>query len=414
MTIPDAAALVVGAGPAGLAAARALADAGVGSVLVVERDDDPGGLPRFCHHPGFGWEYSHRLESGPAFARRLVSTLDPARVRVLTRTTALALRPGPEVDLVGPDCGAVTVRPGVVVLATGIRERPRAARLAPGRRPERGVFTTGQLQQMVARGVPVDGQRAVVIGTEHVAFSVLLTARRARLGVVAMVESADRVMSFAALGAGVRWLCGIPIHLSSRIIDIDGNRRVEAVTLDGPNGGTRIACDTVIFSGDFIPDAPLARASGLAIDPRTGGPAIDQLARTTLPGVFTAGNLLRAVESSGRCAIEGARAGAAAAAFLAGRIGWGEDAVPIALGPDYLYLVPQHWDFAAPGPGLAASLRVTADVGIRRSVVVRHGSDIIWRGRLQPLLRQRRVRVDLDGLTLRAGQAGPVTIEAEP
>ena len=413
MTTPNVAALVVGAGPAGLAAARTLADADIGLVLVVERDDEPGGLPRFCHHPGFGWEYSHRLESGPAFARRMLGALDPARVRVLARTTALAVRPGPEVDLVGPDCGAVTLKPGVVVLATGIRERPRAARLTPGRRPEHGVLTTGQFQQMVARGVPVDGRRAVVVGTEHVAFSVLLTARRAGLAVVAMIESADRVMSFAALGAGARWLCGIPTHLSSRVVDIAGNGRVEAVVLAGPDGETRIACDTVIFSGDFIPDAPLARASGLAIDPRTGGPVIDQLSRTSLPGVFAAGNLLRAVESSGLCAIEGARAGAAAAAFLAGRTGWTSSAETIGLGPDFLYLVPQLWDFAATGAGLAASLRARSDGGARRCVV-RHGDDVVWRSRRQPLLRLRRMGIDLSGLSGRAGRAGPIAVEVVP
>ncbi|MBM3596702.1 MAG: FAD-binding protein [Alphaproteobacteria bacterium] len=404
--------IVVGAGPAGLAAARAATDAGVARVLVIERDDEAGGLPRFCHHPGFGWEYSYRFESGPGFIRRLLGALDRDRVQVLTRTTALALRPGPEIDIVGPACGAVTLKPQAIVLATGIRERPRAARLVPGRRPERGVLTTGQLQQMVARGVPVAGRRAVVIGTEHVAFSVLLTARRAGLQIVAMVDERDRVMSFPLLGMAVRHALGVPIHLATRVLDISGESRVDTVTLNGPAGVRRIACDTVIFTGEFVPDAPLARAGGVALDPRTAGPAVDQLARTNLPGVFAAGNVLRAVESSGFCAIEGASAGAAAAAFVRRQTEWNGTAAPIGLGTNLLYMVPQRWAFEPARQLLPASLRTRIDLD-RARVLLRHGDEIVWQSLRRSLLRQRRIRIDLAGLP--AGLRGTprvITVDA--
>ena len=153
MTPQDADVVVVGAGPAGLAAAASLASRGVSRILVVDRDDEVGGLPRFCHHPGFGWEYTHRLDSGPGFVRRLLRALDPGAVTVATRTSVLTVRPGPEIEIVGVDCGHARLRPQAVVLATGVRERPRSARLVPGRRPGQGILTTGQLQQMAARGV---------------------------------------------------------------------------------------------------------------------------------------------------------------------------------------------------------------------------------------------------------------------
>lgn len=408
MTPREPTVVIVGAGPAGLAAAHALVERGVRDILVIDRDDTPGGLPRFCHHPGFGWEYTHRLETGPRFAGRMLARLDGAAVTIKPRTTALALRPGPMLDVLDIETGQSHLRPRAVILATGIRERPRSARLVPGRRPERGVLTTGQLQQLVARGVPSGGRRAVVVGTEHVAFSVLLTARRAGLTVVAMVEPETRVMSYAAAGWAARFL-GVPIHLASAIEDIEGESRVAAIVLRGPRGLHRIACDTVVFSGDFIPDAALLPASGLAIDARTHGPVIDQFGRTSGTGIFAAGNLLRAVESSGWAAIEGARVGASAAAFLGGALAWRDDVAAIVAGDGLAYAMPQRWSTAgggAPEPlsiCLAAS-RDTASACLRLSVdgVAR------WTGTRRSFLRKRRITLPGDAL---AGIAGAQVVD---
>ncbi|MBL8832769.1 MAG: NAD(P)/FAD-dependent oxidoreductase [Rhodospirillales bacterium] len=396
----DAPVVVIGAGPAGLAAAKALADGGVG-VLVVERDEAPGGLPRFCRHPGFGWAYTRRFESGPAFARRMLAALDPARVAIETRTSVLSLEAGPTLHLLSAEHGNLHLRPRAVVLATGIRERPRSARLVPGRRPERGVLTTGQLQQMVARGVPVRGRRAIVVGTEHVSFSVLLTARHAGLKVVAMAGPEDRVMSHAAAGLLAR-AAGIPIHLSTTVEDIEGSVHVEAVTLRGPDGTHRIACDTVVFTGDFVPDCTLFR--GDDVDPATGGPLVDQFGRTNLPGVFAAGNVLRAVETSGWAANEGARVGANAAAYLDAPAAWRENAARIAAGPGVAYVVPQ---FHAPANGMAAlpvSLRADRDMRPARLHLDADGAEY-WRGNLPSARRLRRVAVEADAFaTLPAGR----------
>jgi NADPH-dependent 2,4-dienoyl-CoA reductase/sulfur reductase-like enzyme len=392
MTRFDAAVVVVGAGPAGLAAARALAESGVPSVLVVDRDDAPGGLPRFCSHPGFGWEYSHRFETGPRFARRLVDALDPAVVAIATRTSVVAVRPGPEIDIVGPDSGHMRLRPRAVVLATGIRERPRSARLVPGKRPERGVMTTGQLQQFVARGIPHGGTRAVVVGTEHVSFSILLTARHAGLKVVAMLGAEDRILSYRPAGWFARAL-GVPVHLSASVEDIAGAKRVEAVTFRDAAGLHTLACDTVVFSGDFIPDAALLQGSGIEIDPGTSGPAIDQHGRTSVPGIFAAGNLLRAVESSGWAAKEGACVGANVAAYLARPGEWRTDATRIRAGAGLAYAIPQVW---APAPGMAAlpaSLRASGDARGAHLSLAQAGSEI-WAGGSADFLRQRRIAMD--------------------
>ena len=411
----DASVVIVGAGPAGLAAAASLAAHGVRGVLVVDRDDAAGGLPRFCHHPGFGWEFTRRLESGPRFARRLVAALDPAAVTVATRTSALSIAAGPELELVGPACGHVRLRPRVLILATGVRERPRSARMVPGRRPERGILTTGQLQQMVARGVAVQGRRAVVVGTEHVAFSVLLTARRAGLQIVAMAGGEDRVMSYAGAGWIARAL-GVPVHLSSVVEDIDGDERVEAVVLRGAVGTHRVACDTVVFTGEFVPDAAVLLGSDIETDAATAGPVVDQFGRTTARGVFAAGNLLRAVESSGRAAIEGARVGANAAAHLRGELDWPIEAAALRIAPQLAYLMPQRWavggDRCPAAQGLPISLRSRVDIP-RARLRLDQAGELRWTGRPVSILRQRRVSFPAAAFDrLRGCQAAEVAFDA--
>jgi NADPH-dependent 2,4-dienoyl-CoA reductase/sulfur reductase-like enzyme len=255
------------------------------------------------------------------------------------------------------------------------------------------------------------------VGTEHVAFSALLTARHAGLRVVAMIEPQDRVMSYAGLGALARWAAGIPVHLSTRIDAILGGDRPTAVAVDGPRGPQAIACDTVVFTGDFVPDAPLLRASGVALDARTGGPRVDQHGRTSLAGVFAAGNVLRAVESSGFAACEGEETGACAAAYAAGELGWEDAAAPIALDPEILYLVSQRWAARAPGPVapplLRPSVRVAADLA-RARLCLRRGPEVLWRSRPARLLRQRRLHVDLTPLTRPCGQgAGAIALGVE-
>ncbi|MEO8133579.1 MAG: FAD-dependent oxidoreductase [Betaproteobacteria bacterium] len=418
--------VVVGAGPAGLAAAAALEDRGVRRVLVVDRDDAAGGLPRFCNHPGFGWEYTHRLDSGPGLVRRLLERLDRNVVTIATRTSVLAVRmanetgpePGPELEIVGADCGHMRIRPRAVVLATGIRERPRSARLVPGRRPTQGILTTGQLQQMVARGVPVNGQRAVVVGTEHVAFSILLTARHAGFDVVAMVGAEDRIMSYAGMALVARAM-GMTIHLSSTVDDIGGVERVESVTLRGPSGRRSIACDTVIFSGDFIPDAALLQGSGIDIAATTCGPSIDQYGRTSAAGIFAAGNMLRAVESSGLAAIEGARVGANAAAYVGGKgegpFAWPREAANIRLGNGLSYIVPQCW--VSPDVhghatrALPVSLRARMDFRRARLCLSEDGRDI-WTGPPTNILRHRRLALPAAALDQLRG--GAIALRIDP
>jgi thioredoxin reductase len=382
--------------------------------VIVDRDEAPGGLPQYCGHLGFGWGYTHRLETGPAFTRRLLGAIQHPSLRLLARTTATAIRPGPAVDLLGPECGVITLHPRTVIVATGIRERPRAARLVPGRRPERGVLTTGQLQQMVARGVPLPGRRMVVVGTEHVAFSVLLTARHAGHRVVAMVEPAERASTYPVLAALARHVARIPIHLRSRVVNILGDQQVEGVEVEGPSGRHRIVCDSLIFSGDFIPDAVLAQASGIAIDPRTRGPIVDQHGRTDMAGVFAAGNVLRAVESSGFSAIEGARVGASVAAHLRQATTWCARSCPIDASPAFSYVVPQRW--TPDDSALAAipfSLRVPSN-GAPIPIIVRVGAQVVWQDAPRRRRPHRRIHIPQAVIAGHVTEAASIEVSVTP
>jgi hypothetical protein len=270
------------------------------------------------------------------------------------------------------------------------------------------------LQRLAAQGGEVPGRTLVVAGTEHVSFSVIATARHCGLRVAAMVEAGSRVMSFRAARWVASGLFGIPVHLRTSIAEVVGRDKVERVVLDGPGGRRELPCDGVVFTGEFRPDAQLLPGSGIETDPRTGGPAIDQMMRTGLAGVFAAGNLLRPVESSGVAALEGARAGASAAAYVQGRMAWPAATTAIGLDDAFAYVVPQRWDGGAgepsDAPGLRPSLRVRADQPPARVVLYDDGR-VLWSGRRGTHLRGRRVAVDL----ARLGKCqGAVSIALEP
>jgi thioredoxin reductase len=396
--------LIVGAGPAGLAAAHALASQGIGNILVIDRDDAPGGLPRFCHHPGFGLEYARWPHTGAGFARRLLRDIAGADVRIACRTTLLSLRPGPEAEIVGPSLGLRWLRPRAVIVATGIRESSRGNLAVPGARAEAGILTTGQLQQMVARKValPKHMQSVIVVGTEHVAFSALWTARQAGLRVTAMIGREDRIMSFALFGALAR-LCGATVLTGSSIREIEAQGgAVVAAIVDTPQGTRRLPADGVIFTAGWLPETAALAGGPVVLDPATGGPQIDQAMRTSSPGIFAAGNVLHGVESSGWCAKEGRHAGDMVARFLRGEIGGERTGTPLTLAPEIQFAVPQVWSSdPAIQPGAAAlplNLRMARDV-LNRRLILKAGEAAMWSGPPRRLLRKRRILLAPSAIT---------------
>jgi thioredoxin reductase len=314
---------VIGAGPGGLSAAAELRRLGVGSVLVADREAEAGGIPRHSWHTGYGVRDLHRIMTGPVYARALCDAAVAAEVSLRLGTTVTGISSG-EVSLVSA-CGPETVHAAAVLLATGCRERPRTARLVPGDRPA-GVMTTGELQQRVYLGRERLPGRALVVGAEHVSFSAAVTLAHAGARVVALVTEQERQQSYAAfrLGAALRWR--VPVWTSTAVLWIAGRRvagrdRLAGVSVaDVRTGAERfVPCDTVVFSGDWIPDHELARLAGLAMDPGTLGPAVDTTLETSAAGVFAAGNLVHAAETADIAALSGRHAARHIASALRAR-----------------------------------------------------------------------------------------------
>ncbi|MFK4803080.1 NAD(P)/FAD-dependent oxidoreductase [Streptomyces sp. MPA0124] len=304
--------LVVGAGPAGLTAASLLATAGA-RVEVLEREQSPGGVPRHCAHRGFG-TWPHAL-TGPDHARILAASAEHAGADVRTGVTALDWAGPRALTTVGPQ-GAETLTARAVVLATGARERPRAARLVPGTRPA-GVYTTGELQQAVHLYGQHIGTRAVIVGAEAVSHAAAGTVRAAGAEVVALVTEPARAPAAPARTLDARLRHRTPVLTGTTVTELLGRGRLSGVRVRHRDGRTAILpCDTVVFTGDFVPDHELARRGGLTLDPGTRGPAVDGALRTSRPGVFAVGSVLHAAESAATAAREGAHAATAVRDWL--------------------------------------------------------------------------------------------------
>jgi NADPH-dependent 2,4-dienoyl-CoA reductase/sulfur reductase-like enzyme len=349
--------LVVGAGPAGLAAAVELRRAGVDRVLVADREETAGGVPRHCQHTGFGLRDLHRVLTGPAYARRYAAAAAAAGAEIRTGTTVTGWAGPGGLTLTSPH-GIETVRAAAVLLATGCRERPRPARLVPGSRGS-GIMTTGELQQRVyLHGQRLPG-RAVVVGAEHVSFSALVTLAHAGAGLAGLVTGYPAQQSYPAFALAARLRWRVPVWVNTTVSRVVADRRPAGVApagaelvaaesrlagvelTDGQTGATRfVRCDLLVFTGDWIPDHELARAGGVPLDPGTRGPAVDTALETGTPLVFAAGNLIHPAETADVAALSGRHAARHIAAALAAGPPPAGPRVPLTVEPPLRWIAP--------------------------------------------------------------------------
>ncbi|MFC9245841.1 FAD-dependent oxidoreductase [Streptomyces sp. NPDC057136] len=405
--------LVVGGGPAGLGAAAELAASGAGHVELLEREPDAGGIPRHCHHGGFGGRDTGRGPgaglrggmTGPAFARGCVAAAIGAGATLRTGVTVTGWDGPRTAETTGP-AGLERITARAVVLATGARERPRSARLIPGSRPA-GVYTTGELQRAVHVHGQHIGTRAVVIGNEPVGHAAADTLRAAGLEVVAMVT--DQPAS--PLPALVCSRAGFPLLTGATVTGLTGRTRLSGVELRHDGGRTKtLRCDTVVFTGDFVPEHELARRGGLILDPGTRGPAYDTGYRTSRSGVFAVGNLLHAAESAGVAAAEGRAVAGPVLRFLTGHDRPADRLIPLEVDPPLLWVAPNR---IAPDASLPLDGRFVLRTGRRlprpHLVVSQDGRELHRQRLLLPALPGRPLyvgagwleRIDPHGTTVR-------------
>lgn len=401
--------IIVGGGPAGLSAATELKARGVSRVIVLERDETAGGVPRHCGHPPFGMREFHRVLTGPQYAARLVSCALAAGVEIHTRHSVVSIAPGGNVVASTP-AGIRTLAARRVIVATGVHEAPRSARLISGERPL-GILTTGALQAYVYLQHLLPFRRPVIVGTELVAFSAILTCLKAGARPVAMIEPGPHVVARAPLTLLPR-LLGIPLQTGTEIADIAGGGRVEAVIIRGPDGAVRrLECDGVLLTGNFMPEASLLEGAGLALDPRSGGPVVDSYGRLSDPHIFAAGNLLRPVETAGWSWAEARRVAAAVAQDLKGALQKSDTFLRITAGEGVRFAVPQRVPPVRHGLALPRiQLRLTRR--INGHLVVECDGRPIWSARLKSG-PERRILVPLVKLAV-PDHAQQITVKAVP
>ena len=340
--------LVIGSGPAGLAAAYQARGSGAERVLVIERNRELGGILPQCIHNGFGLRVFQSDLTGPEYAGRWMRQARDAGVDFSLDTMVLSIDKGLRVVATNSRWGLMEIEAGAIVLAMGCRERPRGALAIPGTRPA-GIYTAGTAQRLVNMEGYMPGSRFVILGSGDIG---MIMARRLTLEgaqVVAMVEILPYISGLRRnLVQCVRDF-DIPLHLCTMVSNVRGKERVKAVTISQVNErwqplpGTEreLACDTLLLSVGLIPENELSRTAGVAIDPLTGGPYVDERYATGVPGIYAAGNAVHVYDLVDDVTESALRAGHFAAEYACDGAQELLRPIPVRAGDNVRHVVPQ-------------------------------------------------------------------------
>lgn len=404
--------IVIGAGPAGLAAAIAAHEAGA-KVCLIERESRPGGILKQCIHDGFGLvRYGEKL-TGPEYAWRDIQEVRRRGIPIFTETFLLELqREGEEFSLTlqNQEQAVFHIQTRALVAATGCRERTSRQVFIHGQRPA-GIYTAGTVQHLINIEGLLPGRRCVILGSGDIG---LIMARRLVLE-GAQVEGVYEIKPEPSGLTRNLVQClqdyNIPLHLSTTVTQILGRERVEGVIVSPvderlrplPGQGRHVPCDTLVLSVGLIPENDILAPLGVELNPRTGGPAVDQRLATNVPGLFSCGNALHVNDLVDYVSESGTTAGQAAAEYALGQ-GRQPQHLELSLQGDILYAVPSRLDVAAGGKAViylrsARTLR-------NAQVAVTAGGETVLRKRY-PMLRppeMERIVLDLTALPAGAGE----------
>jgi thioredoxin reductase len=412
---------VIGGGPAGISACVEIAKSANLKVALFESEKDLGGVPRSCHLP-FGLRDLKRLKTGPTYTRNLTGLLRRTSVEIHTDSTVLNIFPEDHGELhrihVLSPRGFHSYECRFIVLATGCFESSRAARLIPGSRPA-GVYSSGTLQQMVNLRHLKPGRRALIIGSEHVALSDVLTLKRAGTTVAGIVEEDPDIQCYQLPARAMSLAFGFPIYRNKSVKAILGADRVACVELakEGDEKGFQIECDTVVVSGKFRPEASLIYDTRIEEDPCTMGPRVNGNLMTSVPNIFAAGNVLRGADMHDLCALEGRKASRSILKRLKTNGSQTDEWISLHSDPPIRYVVPQkiaRTQFRRPSsPWFTPCYAIQTEHTLKRPTLEAwSGKERIWERSFAKLLANSRTplptekfdwdRVDpQEGITLR-------------
>ena len=379
--------VIVGGGPAGLAAAYSAWQHGLRDILILERDNELGGILNQCIHNGFGLHRFGEQLTGPEYAGRCIELLRSTGVRVELGTMVLEVTPDKKIHCVSREKGYQILEARSIILCMGCRERTRGAIGIPGSRPA-GIYTAGAAQRYVNMEGYLVGRRVLILGSGDIG---LIMARRMTLEgakVLACVE----VMPYSGGLTRNMVQClqdfDIPLYLSHTIVDIQGKARVEKATVAKvdenrrPIPGTEMEfdVDTILLSVGLIPENELTRELGARMDPATHGPVVNEKLETTIPGVFACGNVLHVHDLVDYVSQEAAAAGRAAANYAAEGERVAHE-IPIAVSGGARYTVPATLDPSRIREDLTVRFRVGSVMQNRRVVVTFDGEPVVQKKR---------------------------------
>lgn len=414
--------VVIGGGPAGLAAAIKAYDSGEKNVLIIERDDKLGGILNQCIHNGFGLTRFKESLTGPEYAYRFILEAQKRDIEIMTGTTVLSLsannenNTGNEITAINPKYGVFTVYAKAVILAMGCRERSRGALNIPGSRPA-GIFSAGAAQKFVNIKGYLPGKKVVILGSGDIG---LIMARRMTLE-GAKVQAVCEIMPYSSGLTRNIVQClddfGIPLYLSHTITKIEGKDRVTGVVVSAvdkdkkPIPGTEIRfdCDTVLFSVGLIPENELSKEAGIELSPRTKGAVVDQTRETSVSGIFACGNVLQVHDLVDFVSEEAEIAGQAAAEFS--KNGSSEKRFVLTReGAEVSYVLPQKIDLNK-AEDVAIYFRVRSTVA-KAAVILKSGEQVIAEFKKTIVVPGEMQRVKLSA-SLFGDISGDITVEVK-
>lgn len=333
--------VIIGGGPAGLAAALGARESGTEDILILERDSRLGGILNQCIHNGFGLHTFKEELTGPEYAERYVKKVLEAGIPYKLNTMVTEISPEKQVTYVNPQEGTVTVQAGAVVLAMGCRERPRGALGLPGYRPA-GIFTAGTAQRLMNIEGRMVGREVVILGSGDIG---LIMARRMTLEGARVKVVAELMPYSGGLKRNIVQCLddyGIPLKLGHTVTQIHGKERVEGVTITEVATGKQeyYSCDTLLLSCGLLPENELSKTASVALNPVTGGAEVNDNLETSVSGIFSCGNVLHVHDLVDYVSEEARRAGRNASSYVAKGPGKADGSVEIRGENGVRYTVP--------------------------------------------------------------------------